>query len=165
MAPDTPRTREQVHQSHRELSIKATDSEEGSAVEATAYAGPLPTPQTLAAFEGHIPGSAERILAMAEGEQKHRHVMERAQVELASESRRLDHRAMSFSLFGGVFVSVVFLAGAVYGGIELHAGVFSIAVAPFIFLMTQLSPSKEDPQTGGSIDPLWAERGRGADQS
>ena len=144
MAPDT----RQVQPSHQEVSFKARDSSEGSAVEATAYAGPLPTPQTLAAFEDYIPGSAERILTMAESEQQHRHVIEFTHLELARESQKLDHRAMSFSLGGGVFVSVAFLAGAVYGGIELHTGVFSLAAAPFLYLVTQLSPSKEDPPKG-----------------
>lgn len=144
MTPDSSGTRRQVQPSHQAVSIKATDSDEGSAVEATAYAGPLPTPQMLDAFEDSIPGSAERILTMAEGEQKHRHVMELAQLELARESRKLDHRAVTFSLSGGTIVALALLAGALYGGIELHAGVFGLALAPFLFLMTQLSPSRPD---------------------
>jgi uncharacterized membrane protein len=38
----------------------------------TQWSGPLPPPEALQKFEAVIPGGAERILAMAELEQKHR---------------------------------------------------------------------------------------------
>ena len=84
---------------------------------------------------------------MAEGEQKHRHAVDLAQLDLARKSRELDHRAVTLSLSGGVIVSLAILAAAIYGGIELHVGVFGLALAPFLFLMTQLSPRREDAPT------------------
>ncbi len=40
------------------------------------FSGPIPPPQTLQAFEKAVPGSADRILIMAENEQKHHHKIE-----------------------------------------------------------------------------------------
>ena len=40
------------------------------------HTGPLPSPESLAAYERAIPGSGERILAMGEREQQHRHKQE-----------------------------------------------------------------------------------------
>lgn len=41
-------------------------SEQFMAVQAQHHSGPLPAPQTLAGYESVLPGSAERILVMAE---------------------------------------------------------------------------------------------------
>lgn len=38
--------------------------------------GPIPSPQILAGYEQILPGAAERVVAMAEKEQEHRHRME-----------------------------------------------------------------------------------------
>lgn len=46
-----------------------------------AYSGPLPDPATFAFYERTTQGAGERILAMAENEQRHRHEMERLMVD------------------------------------------------------------------------------------
>ena len=38
--------------------------------------GPIPPPEILAGYEKALPGGADRILAMAATQQKHRHGME-----------------------------------------------------------------------------------------
>ena len=43
-----------------------------SVMEASAFSGPLPPPSMYSGYEKTLPGSAERILAMAEKEQAHR---------------------------------------------------------------------------------------------
>lgn len=45
-------------------------------VVAVGWEGPLPPPRTLAQFNEVIPDGAERIMAMAEKEQAHRHAMD-----------------------------------------------------------------------------------------
>lgn len=55
------------------------------------FTGPLPPPEALANYEQASPGAADRILRMAEGQQQHRHGLERQAV--SSEHRR--------SLLGG----------------------------------------------------------------
>lgn len=42
------------------------------------HSGPLPTPEDLARYDQLIPGAAERIIVMAENEQRHRTSMEQA---------------------------------------------------------------------------------------
>lgn len=42
----------------------------------TQWSGPIPAPESLAKYEQIVAGSAERILVMAEEEQKHRHRLE-----------------------------------------------------------------------------------------
>jgi uncharacterized membrane protein len=41
------------------------------------YSGPLPTPEMLRGYDSVVPGAAERIVAMAEREQGHRHWLDR----------------------------------------------------------------------------------------
>ena len=44
--------------------------------ETTAFAGPIPHPQTLAEYDEISPGFANRIIAMAESEAEHRHKLQ-----------------------------------------------------------------------------------------
>ena len=43
---------------------------------AESHRGPLPPARTLAGYEKVLPGAAERVFVMAEGEQAHRHAMQ-----------------------------------------------------------------------------------------
>lgn len=45
-------------------------------VEVRQTSGPIPDPETLAAFQRVLPDAGERIFRMAEGEQKHRHKLD-----------------------------------------------------------------------------------------
>ncbi|MET7661180.1 DUF2335 domain-containing protein [Streptomyces sp. NPDC005463] len=42
------------------------------------HRGPLPDPQQLVEYENVLPGAADRIIAMAEREQRHRHDLQQA---------------------------------------------------------------------------------------
>ena len=53
------------------------------------FYGPLPPPQILAKYGEIIPDGAERILAMAERQEEHRHQMEKAIVEAEIQQSRL----------------------------------------------------------------------------
>ena len=46
------------------------------------FTGPLPPPQILKGYEEVHPGTAERIISMAESEQQHRHNMQRKELNL-----------------------------------------------------------------------------------
>lgn len=41
------------------------------------HSGPLPDPETLREYDRIVPGAADRVIAMAERQQKHRHDMEK----------------------------------------------------------------------------------------
>lgn len=48
-----------------------------SVVEAKyAFSGPIPPPEAMERYERVVPGAADRIISMAETEQKHRHAYE-----------------------------------------------------------------------------------------
>ena len=70
--------------------------------------GPLPPPEDLKGYNDVLPGAADRILAMAEGEQKHRHGME---------ERDLKYRA-SLTGLGQILGFTLGLA-AIVGGVVL----------------------------------------------
>ena len=72
--------------------------------------GPLPRPEDLKGYNDALPGAADRILTMAEGEQKHRHGME---------ERDLKYRA-SLTGLGQILGFILGLA-AIIGGIILLA--------------------------------------------
>ncbi len=60
------------------------------------YSGPLPHPAILEKFDALIPNGAERIMAMVEAEQRHRHELEQKIVALdgneAGASRNAERR-------------------------------------------------------------------------
>lgn len=58
-------------------------------VEIEATSGPIPPPTMIANYEKALPGSADRILKMAEDQQAHRHELERTnlQANISSEKR------------------------------------------------------------------------------
>lgn len=63
------------------------------------YSGPIPPPKMLEEYEGVLSGSADRILAMAEKEQAHRHTLEdRAVSAEISKDRRGQNYALLCSL-------------------------------------------------------------------
>ena len=57
--------------------------------------GPLPPPHVLAEYERQVPGSADRILAMAENGQQHHMAIEREQLELERETLRSVNNAIA----------------------------------------------------------------------
>lgn len=60
---------------------KSSGKSEIVAVSASSFSGPLPNPDILAGYEKTLPGAADRIIRMAENEQKERHkFMHRSQV-------------------------------------------------------------------------------------
>ena len=71
--------------------------------------GPLPPAEDLAAYDAVTAGAAQRIIAMAEREQNHRHAQEAAAVRLHSEELSLRRRGQSCALALGL---ILIAAGA-----------------------------------------------------
>lgn len=104
-----------------ELSPTAeTDRNGGDAIEtrteiiasSRTFSGPLPPPEDLAAYEEVHPGAADRILAMAERQAKHRQALESASVAAGN------HRAM----VGQILATVVTLSALAVAGILAYLG-------------------------------------------
>jgi uncharacterized membrane protein len=98
----------------------------------SSFAGPLPPPQLLLGYEQACPGSAERIIEMAEKEGIHRRSLEQSQVDWQIEAMRrqfAEARVGQFLAFGvtalflgcGTYIAVSGQpwAGALFGGIGL----------------------------------------------
>jgi uncharacterized membrane protein len=74
--------------------------------------GPLPEPEDLAGYDKIVPGAANRILAMAEGQNAHRQAMENRSLELDGEAMR---RGYSESRWGQVFAFIVVMSVVLAG--------------------------------------------------
>lgn len=73
----------------------------------TFHAGPLPSPQTLLEYDNVVPGSAERIISMAERQAQHRQKLEKTVVTGGS-------LRSNAGLVFGFILSLSFLAASVY---------------------------------------------------
>lgn len=108
---------------------------EQTRLQAEFFSGPLPPPSLLAKYNDAIPDGAERILAMAERQSKHREILE-AQVvagNIAGQARG-SHYAFIICLVTivGGFVLIgmgknIYGISAVIGSLATLAGVFVIA--------------------------------------
>ncbi|MGK7344338.1 MAG: DUF2335 domain-containing protein [Candidatus Nitrospinota bacterium M3_3B_026] len=82
------------------------------------FSGPLPHPEVLQNYENVLPGLAERIVAMAEAEQKSRHTEEtealRGQLKYASRGQWF---GFGISMAGLVVSGVVIFAGYPWGAV------------------------------------------------
>ncbi|MGW4813236.1 DUF2335 domain-containing protein [Kitasatospora cineracea] len=115
------------------------------------HAGPLPSPSVLAGYEKVQAGLAERIVAMAEKEQEHRHSLESTDLR---QSYRLAHAGQ----YAGVFALVVMAALAAYLGFLGEAGwatavaTLDIAAVVGVFVTGQLSSRSESSSSKDSQD-------------
>ncbi|MEU2289457.1 DUF2335 domain-containing protein [Streptomyces bacillaris] len=85
------------------------------------HVGPLPSPHMLAEYEAVLPGLAERIVSMAEGEQAHRHELEKTDL-------RQDYIISRTGQVLGITALLVIAALAAYLGYLGHPG-WAVAVA------------------------------------
>lgn len=84
------------------------------------FAGPIPPPQVLKGYEDILPGSADRILKMAENQQQHRIDIEKKAISSQADNSKR----------GQVFAFIVFILCTIIGivfaylGMKTFAGVF-----------------------------------------
>ena len=101
----------------------------------TTFSGPLPDPDSFAKYESILPGSAERILKMAENEQNTRHELNFYQAKMESRDGFAGIIVAAglgiAGLVAGVLVAVLVpgVAGASVGAIFGVRGVGSIAMS------------------------------------
>ncbi len=94
-------------------------------IEASAWMGPLPEPDTLRQYNEIVPGAAERILKMAEDQQKHHHNQDNRQLDMYSTALRADSRRSNLGLLAGFVITLAGLGGGiflVYAGHEWAGG-------------------------------------------
>ncbi len=112
------RSRQQdVQRTHTSLDVRSDGKQHGVQFRT----GPLPVAAEFGEYEHVLPGSAERLLAMAESEQRHRHGLE---TEDAVHDRKKDNRGLAWG--GTLTVLGMVLAFLSLGGV-LGAGVWLIS--------------------------------------
>ena len=89
-----------------------------SITESSNFSGPLPLPATLDGYEKVLPGSAERIVAMAEREQEHRISTESRAIGFIKGKTILSFLLSFAHITGAVIVSVYGsnVVGGILGG-------------------------------------------------
>ena len=97
------------------------------------FAGPIPPPQVLQGYESILPGSADRILAMAESQQKHRFNMEDKAIsgQVANAKRGQIFAFIVFLVCTGIGLAFAFLGMKVFAGVFLSVSMV-IVVSLFI---------------------------------
>lgn len=105
------------------------------------HSGWLPPPQLLREYEDILPGLAERIVALPEREQQHRHkVIEKAMVDDGELKRRGQNYAL-ISLFALLAVAVLLIALGEYRWGAMIA-IFGIAGVVGIFVTGKVADVK-----------------------
>ena len=125
------------------------------------YKGPLPSPEHLAAFEAVYPGTADRILKMAESQIAHRQYLEKKTVDTQASNSVWGMRFAFIlgmtTVLGGIYVSS---AGSSLVGLATLAVGLSSLVGVFVYgkhankeellekqkLMEQMNQNSQDGQ-------------------
>ncbi len=93
------------------------------------FSGPLPLPAMLQGYEDIVPGSAERILALAESEAEHRRALERSFVTYRAWGLAIAAIIGVGGLASGVFLTVI---GKSVAGLTVLITELAILAAAFI---------------------------------
>ena len=83
------------------------------------YIGPIPSPESLKQYNDILPGTAERLVAMAERQSAHRIELEKRVIERQLGDSRLGQ-------YFGLLISVLFLAASYSLGMNGHDALVSI---------------------------------------
>jgi uncharacterized membrane protein len=80
---------------------------QGLLAKAESFSGPLPPPAVLAQYNEVVPSAAERIIAMAENQARHRQELEKRIIESDTKNSRL-------GLHYGLIIGLAAVVGGVY---------------------------------------------------
>jgi uncharacterized membrane protein len=120
----------------------------------THFSGPVPPPDVLAEYARLIPGAPDRILAMAEREQDHRH---RSQVLLLGIADR-ESRSQRIGLYGCIGIMAVLLM-LIYLAMPHGAVVVSLVVVVLIGFMVFMGVGMYRRRDGSQSFKAKADKG------
>ena len=106
------------------------------------YSGPLPDPETLGKYDLVVPGSAERIIRMAEEEAKARRDNERKSIV---HSITLTYLGIIFAFFSVIIISwlVWYAIAHEFGTVGASIAVGCIAAVAGVFIFFRRSKKRE----------------------
>lgn len=130
------------HQKSMQASGKNDNGQEMKVVHQEAYQGSLPHPDLLKKFEEITPGAAERILAMAEKEQQHRHELEKEIVAKENDNIKNELSLKNTGLIFAFILAFSIISGGIYllmtnkslEGFGLILGTIGMIITPFFFI-------------------------------
>jgi len=108
----------------------------------THYQGAIPPPEILRGLDELVPGTAERLIALANEESLHRRAMEmkitdanitaqQTQLQIAAQQSRSVFRSDFLGQIAGLIVCIICVAGSVYLGLkDHHAPAIALAAIP-----------------------------------
>lgn len=108
-----------------------------TSVKKTTFSGPLPAPSDLAAYKEIMQDAPERIMVMAEKEQKHRHTIEQKIVNNGS-------RESLIGQFLAFIIAFSFLIAAVYLAMNGHE-VVAVSLIGIIAALATIFYFKKEP--------------------
>ncbi|WP_153813462.1 DUF2335 domain-containing protein [Streptomyces sp. SUK 48] len=113
--------------------------------------GPLPPPEMLAGYEEALPGLADRIVSMAENEQRHRHEVERTDL------RQAYRVARAGQVFGLVALAIMtalaaYLAYLGHAGWAVAAAGIDVAAVVGVFVTGQFGSGGSPDENDGGKD-------------
>lgn len=118
----------------REIIESVPESERDKVIQAImvvreSFSGPIPHPSILKGYEQIVPGSADRIITMAETQQEHRMELEKMAVsgQLSSNKRGQIFAFIVFFVCIGVGVLLAFLGMKTFAGTLITVTVVSLA--------------------------------------
>lgn len=111
-------------------------------ITASSFSGPLPPPEVLAAYEEALPGSAERIIRMAEEQGSHRREMEKQEITANIKSQTRG-QYLAFVLAFIVSLGGIYLLATGHGVEGLVALLTPLAGLVGLFLVTRSRARKE----------------------
>jgi uncharacterized membrane protein len=85
---------------------------------AKGFSGPVPPPDLLAGYESVLPGSAERIIRMAETEQSHRHGREQSQDQLQEAFQRNIAREVTTGQICALLIGIIAIVSGAYAAVN-----------------------------------------------
>jgi uncharacterized membrane protein len=98
------------------------------------FSGPLPPPETLGQYEERVPGSAERIIAMAERQATHRQSLEKKIVDAGCQNERFGQILAAGIAVTGIIVGAVLVSqGKSLAGFTAMLGPLAAIVALFFY--------------------------------
>ena len=115
------------------------DNKEGAVVGIvqSSYTGPIPPPEVIKGYESIIPGSAERLLKMAEMEQQHRFEIDN-QLTKGYLSLNVRGQLLGFCIVIVLIIAIVYLT--IYGHEYVAGGLTIVAVSLAVIFVLRKVP-------------------------